>query len=66
MLRQLELFWIPVSSAARLLGVSKSRVYQMIEEGKLSAQTVDSTTLVDSSSVDVQISRRGREVKRAA
>jgi excisionase family DNA binding protein len=65
-MRQLELFWIPVSSAARLLGVSKSRVYQMIEEGKLRSQTMDATTLVEEASVTAEIARRDRVVRRAA
>ena len=42
---------VPVSTAAKRLGVTPSRVYQMIEEGKLIAQRMDKTVLVFESSV---------------
>lgn len=57
---------IPVSAAAKRLGVSASRVYQMIEEGKLIAQRIDKTVLVFESSVEwAEVMRTGR-VRNAA
>jgi excisionase family DNA binding protein len=57
---------MPVSSAAKLLGVSMSRVYQLIAAGKLLSQTINSTVLVESASVDALIAVRERSVRRAA
>ena len=57
---------IPGSAAAKRLGVSASRVYQMIEEGKLIAQRIDKTVLVFESSVEwAEVMRTGR-VRNAA
>jgi len=42
---------IPVLAAAKRLGVTAARVYQMIEEGKLLSVKIDKTVLVFESSV---------------
>jgi excisionase family DNA binding protein len=47
--------WIPVRSAASLLGVSPQRVYQLIAAGRLMATRVDSTWLVRAESVGVRM-----------
>jgi excisionase family DNA binding protein len=49
---------IPVKSAAKRLGVSPARVYQMIEEGKLSSVKMDTTVLVYESSVEWAVAMR--------
>jgi excisionase family DNA binding protein len=57
---------VPVRTAAKQLGVTAARVYQMIEEGKLIAQKVDKTVLVFESSIDWAIAMRTGGVKDAA
>lgn len=43
--------WIPVATAAKLLKVSRQRVYALIESGRLSSKTLDQTVLVSQESV---------------
>lgn len=43
--------WVPVGTAARLLEVSRQRVYVLCDQGKLSAQDMDGTVLVSLSSI---------------
>ncbi|MBE3046026.1 hypothetical protein IMZ48_26500 [Candidatus Bathyarchaeota archaeon] len=38
--------WVPVRTAAKTLGVSMARVYQLIEKGDLVSMKVDLTVLV--------------------
>ena len=47
--------WIPVSGAARLLKVSRQRVYQLIAAGAIVARQVDRTWLVSYRSVESRI-----------
>jgi len=47
--------WLPVSAAAELLRVSRSRVYQLIEAGSVTAVRVDRTWLINRRSVDSRI-----------
>lgn len=47
--------WIPVSGAARLLKVSRQRVYQLMEAGAITAERVDRTWLVSYRSVESRI-----------
>lgn len=62
-----EVKWIPVSAAAKALGVSKQRVYQLVGEGLLVAVKVDRTWLVSARSVDGRIGQLElEEVKRVA
>lgn len=44
--------WIPVSGVARLLKVSRQRVYQLIGAGAIVARQVDRTWLVSYRSVE--------------
>ena len=57
---------VPVSTAAKRLGVSAARVYQMIEEGKLHSVKVDSTVLVFESSITWAVAMRQEGVRNAA
>jgi len=41
-----EVKWVPVRTAAKTLGVSMARVYQLIEKGDLVSMKVDLTVLV--------------------
>ena len=47
--------WVPVSAAAELLRVSRSRVYQLIGAGSIVAVRVDRTWLINRRSVDSRI-----------
>jgi excisionase family DNA binding protein len=57
---------IPVSAAAKRLGVTPARVYQMIEEGKLTSVKIDKTVLVFESAVTWAEAMRTGEVRNAA
>lgn len=57
---------MPVSAVAKRLGVSRQRVYQMVEENKLIAQKIDCTVMVYSSSVEWAEAMRMGGVKSAA
>lgn len=46
MLSEVEIKWVPVRTASKLLGVSMKRVYQLIEEGSVTSRKVDCTVLV--------------------
>jgi len=46
-----EMRWIPVRSAARLLGVSPQRVYVLIDRGQVVGRKMASTWLVSWQSV---------------
>jgi excisionase family DNA binding protein len=52
MLRDGDVKWVPVRTAAKMLGVSMKRVYQLIESGTLSSMKVDCTVLVSVRSVE--------------
>lgn len=52
---EVDLRWIPVSAAAKLLLVSRQRVYQLIDAGALVAQSVDGTVLVSQRSIEARI-----------
>jgi len=47
--------YIPVQTASRQLSVSRQRVYQLIEGGKLVAIEMDKTVLVSQESVTARI-----------
>lgn len=38
--------WVPVRTAAKTLGVSMARIYQLIDKGELVSMKVDLTVLV--------------------
>jgi hypothetical protein len=44
--------WVPVRTAAKSLGVSMARVYQLIKAGELQSRKVDLTVLVSLRSCD--------------
>lgn len=50
--------WVPVATAARALGVSKTRVYQLVDEGKLNSQELDGVILVSRHSIAVRVQAR--------
>ena len=58
--------WVPVSAAAARLGISRTRVYQLLEEGALLSIKVDSTVLVSLKSCDGRLAERGREARNVA
>lgn len=43
---QVDVRWIPVCAAKKILGVSRQRVYQLIEEGALTSVKSGGTVLV--------------------
>lgn len=47
--------WVPVSRAAKVLKVSRQRVYQLIGDGALSARKVDRTWLVSGRSIAARV-----------
>lgn len=53
--------WIPVSQAAKLLRVTRQRVYQLIELGLVHGRKVDRTWLVSSRSVESRVALLLRE-----
>jgi len=48
--------WVPTAVARKLLGVSKQRVYQLIESGALAANRVEGILLVSVRSIDDRLS----------
>ena len=52
MMRDGDVKWVPVRTAAKLLRVSMKRVYQLIEQGTLTSMKVDCTVLVSMRSVE--------------
>jgi hypothetical protein len=38
--------WLPVQTAAKMLKVSRQRVYVLVQEGKLASRVVDGVVLV--------------------
>lgn len=50
--------WVPVSVAVKLLGVSKQRVYKMIEKGVLMTRRVDRTWLISMRSLNDEVELR--------
>jgi hypothetical protein len=46
--------WLPVRTAAKTLGVSMTRVYQLIEDGILVSIKVDKTVLVSARSCNAR------------
>jgi len=53
--------WIPARTARLMLGVSRQRVYQLLNEGKLSGRVVDGTVLVALRSVEARIALLTKE-----
>jgi len=58
--------WLPVRSAAAMLGVSMTRVYQLVENGTLLSIKVDCTVLVSQRSVYARREARIKEESCAA
>jgi hypothetical protein len=58
--------WVPVSAAASRLGISRTRVYQLIGEGALLSIKVDSTVLVSAKSCDLRVAESDRRGRNAA
>lgn len=50
-----ETHWIPASRAAKLLKVSRQRIYQLLRDGLISGQQVDRTWLISARSVDARL-----------
>ncbi len=53
--------WLPVTEAARLLKVTRQRVYQLIDQGELAGRKVGSTWMVSASSVRDRNTRLQKE-----
>jgi hypothetical protein len=58
--------WLPVRTAAKMLQVSMTRVYQLIERGDLLSIKVDSTVLVSGRSVEARTSAMEGRVRNVA
>jgi len=58
--------WIPVSSAAKLMGVSTARVRQLIRASFLTSVKMDSTVLVSSRSVEGWLAQKEMRFEDAA
>ena len=53
--------YVPVRSAGSMLQVSRQRVYQLIDEDKLSARNFDGTVLVNLRSIEGRVALLQRE-----
>ncbi len=53
--------WVPVKTAAKVLGVSGSRVYKLINEGKLIGRKLDGMWLVHMSGVELRAAKLKKE-----
>ena len=60
-----EVRWVPVSSVAKTLSVSRQRVYALINQSKLTAIKVDDTVLVSSRSVSWRLLEQAFELGRS-
>lgn len=58
--------WVPVRTAAKTLGVSMARVYQLIKDGELVSMKVDLTVLVSMRSCNARQIELNLAVKDAA
>lgn len=58
--------WVPVRTAAKMLGVTMARVYQLLEIGELTSMKLDLTTLVGLRSIEARKMMGRRGGKRAA
>jgi hypothetical protein len=58
--------WVPVRTAAKTLGVSMARIYQLIASGDLTSMKVDCTTLVSLKSCNARQITLNMEEKDAA
>ena len=61
-----EVKWVPVRTAAKALGVSMARVYQLIDKGELVSMKVDLTVLVSMRSCAARQLELNLEVEHAA
>lgn len=61
----LNLNWISAKSAARRLGVSRQRVYQLTREGKISWRKMDGLVLINGTSVEDRVRARGKGKRNA-
>jgi excisionase family DNA binding protein len=64
-MRDLNVKWVPSGTAARLMGVSRQRVYALIKSGRLTAIQMDGRNMVSRESVDLYIYKRAKSRKRA-
>jgi hypothetical protein len=65
MLRDGDVKWLPVLTAAKKLGVSMARIYQLCDRSMLVSIKVDNTVLVSARSVEMRASG-SKEVENAA
>ena len=54
--------WSPVSAAARVLKVSRQRVYQLLRDGLISGRKIDRSWLVSARSVAARLALLAAEV----
>jgi excisionase family DNA binding protein len=50
--------WLPVCVAAKMLNVSRQRVYELVRDGQLGWQRLGKTILISKRSIDERIERR--------
>jgi len=61
---EVEVKWVPVSTAAKLLGVSKQRVHELTASGALARVDMDGTVLVGRRSIESRL-RQLRRIREA-
>lgn len=59
-----EVRWIPVKTAAKMLGVSKQMVHKLINNDVLRSVVSDGTTLVSTASIHTRITTLTKKVGR--
>jgi len=58
MMTEMLVRWLPVCVARKMLGVSRQRVYELVNEGQLGWQRLGNTILISKRSIDERIERR--------
>ena len=56
-----DIRWIPASTAAKMLKVTRQRVYTLVRLGQVSAVKLDGHTMVSMRSVEDRIARMRRD-----
>jgi excisionase family DNA binding protein len=59
----IDLKWVPVSSAAKSLGVSRQRIYQLTESGLLTWCKIGSVVLISNESINARMQKIRRVEK---
>lgn len=57
--RQRQMLWVPAVTASRMLRISRQRVYQLMEAGRLAGFHMDGHVFVLTSSIRQRIDEQG-------